>query len=174
MYLVCFSHSFPIYVITEYWVKFPVLDIRSLQVIYFICCGCSVTKSCPTLCDPMDCSKPGFPVLQYLPECAQWCHPTISSSVARFSSCLESFPGSGAFPVSCIRWPKYWSFSISLSSEYFTCSHVYMMSFLPHPTIFEFSPSQDYLSSNGCALFHTQLQKENLEIFVQEQFRHCL
>ena len=71
MYLVCFSHSFPIYVITEYWVKFPVLDIRSLQVIYFICCGCSVTKSCPTLCDPMDCSKPGFPVLQYLPEFAQ-------------------------------------------------------------------------------------------------------
>ena len=31
-------------------------------------CCCSVTKSCPTLCDPMDCSTPGFPILHYLPE----------------------------------------------------------------------------------------------------------
>ena len=28
-------------------------------------------KLCPTLCDPMDCSSPGFPVLCYLPEFAQ-------------------------------------------------------------------------------------------------------
>ena len=43
-----------------------------------------------------------------------WCHPTISSSVVPFSSCLQSFPASGSFPMSqvlCIRWPKYWSFS---------------------------------------------------------------
>ena len=32
---------------------------------------CSVDKSCPTLCDPMECSKPGFPVLHYLLEFAQ-------------------------------------------------------------------------------------------------------
>ena len=32
---------------------------------------CSVTQSCPTLCDPMDCSTPGFPVLHYLLELAQ-------------------------------------------------------------------------------------------------------
>ena len=30
----------------------------------------------------------------------QWCHPTISSSVISFSSCLQSFPASGSFPVS--------------------------------------------------------------------------
>ena len=35
------------------------------------CCFCSVIKSCPTLCDPMECSNPGFPVLHYLPESAQ-------------------------------------------------------------------------------------------------------
>ena len=35
------------------------------------CCSCSVTKSCPTLCDPMDCSTLGFPVLHYLLEFAQ-------------------------------------------------------------------------------------------------------
>ena len=34
-------------------------------------CGCSVAQSCPTLCDPMDCSTPGFSVLPQLPEFAQ-------------------------------------------------------------------------------------------------------
>ena len=52
-----------------------------------------------------------------------WCHPTISSSVISFSSCLQSFSASGSFPVSqffAIRWPKCWSFSfhISPSNEY--------------------------------------------------------
>ena len=54
---------------------------------------------------------------------SQWCHPTISSSVAPFSSRLQSFPISGSFqmsPALRIRWLKYWSFSfsISLSNEY--------------------------------------------------------
>ena len=46
-----------------------------------------------------------------------WCHPTISSSVIPFSSCPQSFPALGSFPMSqlCIRWPKYWSFSFSIS-----------------------------------------------------------
>ena len=46
------------------------------------------------------------------------CHPTISSSVAPFSSCPQAFPASRAFSsesVLCIRWPKYWSFSFSFS-----------------------------------------------------------
>ena len=48
---------------------------------------------------------------------SQQCHPTISFSVIPFSSCLQSFPASGSFPVSvlCIRWPEYWSFSFSNS-----------------------------------------------------------
>ena len=48
---------------------------------------------------------------------SQWCHPTILSSVTHFSSCLQSFPASGSFPMSrlCIRWPKYCSFSFSIS-----------------------------------------------------------
>ena len=48
----------------------------------------------------------------------QWCHSTISLSVVPFSSCLQPFPASGSFPMSqffCIRWPKYWSFSFSIS-----------------------------------------------------------
>jgi len=35
------------------------------------CCCCSVTKSPPTLCNPMDCNMPGFPILHYLLEFAQ-------------------------------------------------------------------------------------------------------
>ena len=31
---------------------------------------------------------------------SRWCHPTISSSVVPFSSCLQSFPASGSFPMS--------------------------------------------------------------------------
>ena len=67
-----------------------------------LCC-CSVTQSCLTLWDPMDCSTPGFPVLDCLPDWCSlswWCHPTISSSVVPFSSHLQSFPASGSFPVS--------------------------------------------------------------------------
>ena len=46
-----------------------------------------------------------------------WCYPTISSSIVPFSSCLQCFPAS-VFPnesVLCIRWPRYWSFSFSIS-----------------------------------------------------------
>ena len=58
------------------------------------------------LCNSMDCSTSGFPVLRCLLEFAQirvhcqWCHPNISSSVVPFSSCPQSFPASGSFPIS--------------------------------------------------------------------------
>ena len=82
----------------------------------------SVAQLCPTIYNPIDCSTPGFPVLHQFPELAQtnipnscrWCHPTILSSVVPFSSCLQSFPASGSFPMSQffnIKWPKYWSFN---------------------------------------------------------------
>ena len=51
---------------------------------------------------------------------SQWCHPTISSSVASFSSCPQFFSESGSFPMSwlfIISCPKYWRFSISPSNE---------------------------------------------------------
>ena len=85
---------------------------------------CSVTKLCPTVCDPMDCNMPGFPVLNCLRDScplSRWCHPAISSSVTLSSSWPQSFirifPRELAHPI---RWPKYWSFSfnISPSNEY--------------------------------------------------------
>ena len=90
-------------------------------------CFCSVTESCHTLCNPTNCSIPDFPVLHFPRVCSnpyplsQWCHPTISSSMVPFSSCLLSFSASGSFPMIQalhIRWSKYWSFRISPSSEY--------------------------------------------------------
>ena len=68
----------------------------------------SVAQSCLTLCNPMNCSTPGLLVHHQLLGftqthvhwLSQWCHSTISSSVIPFSSCLQSFPASGSFPVS--------------------------------------------------------------------------
>ena len=61
----------------------------------------SVTQSCPTLRDPTDCSKPGFPVHHQLLELTQiHVHPIISFSVIPFSSHLQSSPASGSFPMS--------------------------------------------------------------------------
>ena len=47
----------------------------------------------------------------------QWCHPAISSSVVPFSSCPQSLPASVFSNESalCMRWPKYWSFSLNIS-----------------------------------------------------------
>ena len=54
----------------------------------------------------------------------RWCHPTISSSVVPFSSCLQSFPASGSFPMSQVfasGGPEYWSFNMdSHVGRYFT------------------------------------------------------
>ena len=65
-------------------------------------CCCSVAQSCPTLCDPTDCSTPSPTpgVYSNSRPLSRWCHPTLWSCVAPFSSCLQSFPASGSFPMS--------------------------------------------------------------------------
>ena len=84
----------------------------------------SATQSCPTLCDPMNRSMPGLPVHHQLLEFTQtrvssrWCHPAISSSVVPFSSCPPIPPSIRVFSnesTLCMRWPKYWRFSLSIS-----------------------------------------------------------
>ena len=84
---------------------------------------------CLNLCDPMDCSMPGFLVHHHLPEFAQthehWVsnaiqpsHPLLSPSPPAYNlSQHQVFSNESAL---CIRWPKYWrcSFTISPSSEY--------------------------------------------------------
>ena len=65
----------------------------------------SVSQSCPTLCDTMNCSMPPCPsptpgVHSNSCPSNRWCHLAISSPVTPFSSCLQSFPASESFPVS--------------------------------------------------------------------------
>ena len=83
-----------------------------------------VAQSCPTLHDPMDCSTPGFPVHHQLPEFTQihvhWVSDDFQPSHPLSSPFLPSsiFPTIRVFskePVLHIRWPKYWSFSFSIS-----------------------------------------------------------
>ena len=82
---------------------------------------------CLTLCDPMD--MPGFPVLHYLPELAQTLAHWVSDATNYLILCCpllllpSIFPGIRVFSSQsalCIRWPKYWSFSLSIhpSNEY--------------------------------------------------------
>ena len=77
----------------------------SFQWIVSLCC-CSVAQLCLTLCNPMNISMLGFPVLHYLLEFAQihvhWVADAIQPShpVSPFSSCLQSLPASGSFAVS--------------------------------------------------------------------------
>ena len=90
---------------------------------------CLVTQSCPTLCDPMDCNMPDFPVLHGLLGFTQthvhWVSDAIQPSHPLLSLLLlpSIFPSIRVFfseSALDIRWPKYWnfSFSISPSNEY--------------------------------------------------------
>ena len=88
----------------------------------------SVAQLYPTVCNPMDCSMPDFPVHHQLPELAQthvhWVSNAIQLSVGCRSLLLPSiFPSIRAFSTESvlhIRWSKYLSssFSISPSNEY--------------------------------------------------------
>ena len=84
----------------------------------------SLTQSCPTLCNPMNCSTPGLPVHHQLPEftqthvhrvgiAIQLSHPLSSTSPLALN-----FPSIRVFsnePALRMRWPKYWNFSFNIS-----------------------------------------------------------
>ena len=110
----------------EYWSGVPLPSpLISLDASYC----CSVTQLFLTLCNPMDCNMPGFPVLHYPLEFAQTHVHWVSDAIQ--PSHLLSAPSPPAFnlaqhqglsnkSVLRIRWPKYWSFSFntSLSNKY--------------------------------------------------------
>ena len=81
----------------------------------FVSC-CLVTKSCLTLCDP---GTSGFPVLHHLPEFApvraHWISDAIQSPHPLLSLSPLALNHQGGESALCIRWPKYWSFSFSIS-----------------------------------------------------------
>ena len=89
----------------------------------------SVAQSCPTLCDHVDCSMPGFHLHHQLPELTQTHVHRVSMPSNHLILCCPVLLLPSVFPsirvfsnesVLCIRWPKYRSFSfiISPSNEY--------------------------------------------------------
>ena len=94
---------------------FPISSVQSLSYVWLFATHWLQHARLP-------CPSPTLGACSNACPSSQWCHPTISSSVIPFSSCLESFPTSGFSNESalCSRWPKYWSFSfiISPSNEY--------------------------------------------------------
>ena len=107
------------------WQTHPKLKIKSkLHLVPLTCLASVQLLSCvSSLCYPMNCSTPGFPVHHQLLEIAQTqvlqasdaiqpSHPVIP-----FSLYLQYFLASGSFQMSVlpIRWPKYWSFSFSIN-----------------------------------------------------------
>ena len=112
---------------------FPLWDpSRGLLVLFFLSfcfCCCSVAQLGPTLCDPMNCSTPGFPVLHYVLEFPQTQsielvmpsnHLILSHPLLLLPSVFPSIRVFSSESTLRIRWPKYWSsrFSISPSNEY--------------------------------------------------------
>ena len=90
-----------------------------------VCCCCSVTKSHPTFCDPMDWSTPDSSVLHYLLAQTQSIESVMPSNhlifLVPFSSCPQSFSVAGSFPTSQLFTSgdqSSFSFSISASNEY--------------------------------------------------------
>ena len=97
--------------------------IYLVSCVYHDCHCCSVAKSCPTLCKPMDYSIPVFPVLHYPPKFAQiYVHcvndtiqPSHPLSTPSLALSLSQHQRLFQWVGSSHHWPKYWSFSFSIS-----------------------------------------------------------
>ena len=98
--------------------------MKFVQKNTLISCCCSALQSCLTLCDPMDCSTPGFPVdISPSPRvCPHSCllnnHLILCFPLLLLPSIFPSIRVLSSESVLCIRWPEYWSFNISPSNEY--------------------------------------------------------
>ena len=105
----------------------PSTVISAQGCLWLPCCNHSVAKWCLTLCNLMDCSPVGFPALHYLPESAQTHVSWISDAIQHLILCHPLLLSPSVFAINevfssvlalHIRWPEYWSFSISPSNEY--------------------------------------------------------
>ena len=106
------------------WVFMTHLEERKTSAGRVMTSVSPVAQSCPTLCDPMDCSMPAFPVHNQLPELTQtnvhWVgdvfqssHPLSSPSPPAFN--LSQHQGLFKWVSSSHQVAKYWSFSFSIS-----------------------------------------------------------
>ena len=121
---------------------------------------CSVTQSCTTICNPMDCNTSGFPALHHLPGFAQshvhWVSDVIQWSCPLLSPSPPDFRVFSSVLDLHIRWPKYqaFSFSIHSSNEYqdsFPLWLTGLISCSPRDSQ-ESSPTPQFKSINSSAL----------------------
>ena len=87
-------------------------------------CSCSVFQLCLTLCNPLDCCTPGFPVLAMsrsllklmsIESVMPYNHPVLCRLLLLLPSIFPSIRVFSNESALRIRWPKYWSFSFSIS-----------------------------------------------------------
>ena len=102
------------------WFCFKIC-MQYFKINLFVCC-CSVTKSCPTLWNPMECSTPNSSVLPWsllkfmfiesvmLSNHLILCHPLLL--LPSIFPSIRIFSNESALHI---RWPKHWSFSFSIS-----------------------------------------------------------
>ena len=111
------------------WDSFKCYSRENLVLIFYCLCACTFVVQLLSHVQHfaahglqhtrLSCPSPSPGAFSNLCPLSQWCHPTISSYVIPFSSCIQStiiriFSNESTF---CIRWSKYWSF-ISPSNEY--------------------------------------------------------
>ena len=117
-----------IQVIKTFFVQYFCVFLPPLLNLFCFCSVSSVAQLCLTLCDPMDCSTLGFPItnsqnlfkLKTIELVMSSNHLILCCPLLLLPSVFPSIRVFSNESVLCIRWPKYWifSFSISPSNEY--------------------------------------------------------
>ena len=131
----CIAHSSHVWWLRRAWcwhnflcssLRFKLIALGLYLTLFRVYQFSSVAQSCLNFCDPMDGSTLGFPVHHQLPELAQTHVRQLSDAINHLILCWplllppSIFPSIRVFPnelALCIRWPKYWSFSFSISSS---------------------------------------------------------
>ena len=116
----CINISFCVECFLDHKEFSPTVKCGDILLCFLLSCCCSVTQSCPTLCDPMDCSMPGFwSIISSRSLLKLMFIELVMPSNHLILCCpfllpLSIFPSIKVFSnksVLCIRWPNYWSCS---------------------------------------------------------------
>ena len=121
--------------------------------------GQFIARSCPTLCNPMNCSMPGFPVYHQLPEPTQTHVHCVSDAIQPYHPLLSPSPPTFNLPIISIfsnelvlhiRWPEYWSPSDECSG--LISFRMDWLDLLAVQETLESSPTPQFESINSLAL----------------------
>ena len=122
--LFLFKYQLPSFRVDAGWLSEIFLTHRHMQLWWWCF---TVVKSCPTLCDPMNCNTSDFPILHIslsfltfmsIESVMPFNHVILCHPLLLLPSIFHSIRVFSNEPDLHIRWPKYWSFSTSPSNEY--------------------------------------------------------